>query len=54
VSGAILHFVPFPSLTAEERLQRSQAINLDAVTLTPAAAARLAPQSSEMRLISRA
>jgi PepSY-associated TM region len=52
VSGAILHFVPFPSLTTEERLKRSQAINLDAVTLDPAAAARLAPQSSGMRLIS--
>ena len=51
VSGAILHFVPFPSLTAEERLQRSQAINLDLVTLNPAAAASLVPSSSRMRLI---
>jgi len=44
--------VPFPSLTAEERLQRSQAINLDALTLNPAAAASLAPSRSVMRLIS--
>jgi hypothetical protein len=43
--------VPFPSLTAEERLQRSQAINLDVLTLSPAAAVRLAPSPSVMRLI---
>jgi PepSY-associated TM region len=52
VSGAILHFVPFPSLTAAERLQRSQAINLDVLTLNPAAAVSLAPSPSVMRLIS--
>jgi hypothetical protein len=51
VSGAILHFVPFPSLTAEERLRGSQAINLDVLTLNPAAAASLAPSSCRMRLI---
>jgi hypothetical protein len=51
VSGAILHFVPFPSLNAEERLQRSQTIDLDRLTLDPAAAASLVQQASGMRLI---
>jgi hypothetical protein len=51
VSGAVLHFVPFPSLTAEQRLQRSQPINLDLLTLSPATAVNLAPSSSVMRLV---
>lgn len=51
VSGAILHFVPFPSLSAEERLQKSQTINLDQLKLSPAAAVGHAERASGLRLV---
>jgi hypothetical protein len=51
VSGAILHFVPFPSLSVEERLQRSQPIKLDGLGLDPAGAVSLVPGALGLRLI---
>jgi hypothetical protein len=51
-SGAVLHFVPFPSLSLEERVQRAEAINAGAIAIRPAAALELFPASVEMRIVS--
>jgi uncharacterized iron-regulated membrane protein len=52
VTGAVLHFVPFPSLSAEQRLARSRPIDLEAVQVSPSAALRSTSTSIDFRLTS--
>jgi hypothetical protein len=53
-SGTILSFVPFPSLEARERISRSEAVDLDKVRVSPAAALAAAGTApvAHLRLIS--
>lgn len=53
-SGAVLSFVPFPSLGDHDRLAGADAIDLGAVAVTPAAALKAAGGGDDLRLISRA
>ncbi len=50
-SGAVLHFVPFPSLSESERLEKGARINLSRVQVTPAAVLGLAPGANRLRLV---
>lgn len=53
VSGAILHFVPYPALERSEQLTRSDAIDLNRVHIAPQAAlARMPADVTELRLVS--
>ncbi len=52
VSGAILHFVPYPSLPRSEQLARSEPIQLSRIRIDPATALSRMPTVSELRLIS--
>lgn len=50
-SGAVMHFVPFPSLNERQRLARSTPIELERVRIAPAAALALKPQASTLRMV---
>lgn len=53
VSGAILHFVPYPALERSEQLKRSDALDLSRVRIAPEAAlARMPADVTELRLVS--
>ena len=52
VSGAILHFVPYPSLPRNDQLAHSETIELARVRIEPGAALSLMPQVSDLRLVS--
>ena len=52
VSGAVLHFVPFPALGDEERYEHSPSIDLARLKVTPAAALAQVPGVSALRLVS--
>src|ERR1700746_1941605 len=53
VSGAILHFVPYPALERSEQLTRSDAIDFSRVHIAPQAAlARMPADVTELRLVS--
>src|SRR6266581_1655552 len=49
-SGIILSFVPFPSLTTRDRISRSEAIGLEKVGVSPAAALTAAGMAPVMHL----
>src|ERR1700737_74334 len=51
-SGAVLHFVGFPSLPAEEQHAGSEAIDVSNARIDPSAALALVPHASDLRLIS--
>jgi hypothetical protein len=55
-SGIILSFVPFPTLATGDRISRSEAVDLEKVQVSPAAALAAAPAGAEpvmhLRLIS--
>ena len=51
-SGAVLLFVPYPSLSESERLAHSEVIDVSRVTRDPAAALALAPDAKQLALIS--
>jgi hypothetical protein len=50
-SGAILLFVPFPSLSGQDRLAASERIDLAAVTVAPARALAVAGGGEALRLV---
>src|ERR1700758_3743674 len=52
VSGAILHFVPYPSLARADQLAHSETIELGSVRIAPGAALARMPQVSDLRLVS--
>ena len=52
VSGAVLHFVGFPTLTFEEQVAHAQALDLSRFRVTPAAALDRMPNAVRLRLIS--
>ena len=52
ISGAVLHFVPFPALGDEERYERGPSIDLARLKVTPAAALAQVPDASTLRLVS--
>src|ERR1700740_3421277 len=53
VSGAILHFVPYPALERSEQLARSDALDLSRVRIAPQAAlAHMPADVTELRLVS--
>jgi uncharacterized iron-regulated membrane protein len=51
-SGAVLHFVPFPSLPNRERLARSEPIQLSRLLIAPAVALAHLPNATSLRLVS--
>jgi hypothetical protein len=51
-SGAVLHFVGFPSLPADEQHAGSEAIDVSRTRIDPSAALALVPEASDLRLIS--
>jgi hypothetical protein len=51
-SGAVLHFVGFPSLPAKERRAGSEAIDLSQVTIDPSSALTRVPAATDLRLLS--
>lgn len=51
VSGAVLLFVPFPSLSPSEAAARSEAVPLGEVRVSPAAALAAAPSATDLELI---
>jgi uncharacterized iron-regulated membrane protein len=51
-SGAVLHFVGFPSLPADEQHAGSEAIDGSLTRIDPSAALALVPEASDLRLIS--
>ncbi|MGR4864180.1 PepSY domain-containing protein [Caulobacter sp. LARHSG274] len=53
-SGAILLFVPFPSLSDQDRLTASERIDLAAVTIAPARALAVSGGGENLRLVSAA
>ena len=52
VSGAILHFVPYPALARGEHLAHSETIELTRVRIAPGAALARMPDVSDLRLVS--
>jgi hypothetical protein len=52
LTGAILHFVPYPALADAERLERSPRVDLAHVAIEPSIAIRRAPDASAVRLVS--
>jgi uncharacterized iron-regulated membrane protein len=52
VSGAILHFVPYPALARGDQLAHSETIELPRVRIEPGAALSRMPQVSDLRLVS--
>lgn len=52
VSGAILHFVPYPALARGEHLAHSETIELTRVRIAPGAALARMPHVSDLRLVS--
>ena len=52
VSGAVLHFVGFPSLSIADRLASAEAIDFTRLTVEPVAALTHAPDAQELRLVS--
>jgi len=53
-SGAMLHFVSFPSLSAADRHARSELIDVSRVDVSPSQALARAPLASDLRLVSSA
>lgn len=53
-SGAVLHFVGFPALSAHDRHQGSADLNFGQVALSPAEALAKVPQARDLRLLERA
>jgi len=51
-SGAVLHFVGFPSLSAVDRHAASAEIELSRLTISPGEALSRAPQATDLRLVS--
>ena len=51
-SGAVLHFVPFPSLSLGEQHANSEPIDVSRVTITPAEALGRVASANELRLLS--
>jgi hypothetical protein len=51
-SGAVLHFVGFPSLSAVDRHAASAAIDLSRVNISPREALARAPAATDLRLVS--
>jgi hypothetical protein len=51
-SGAVMHFVPFPSLLDRERLQHSESIDFQRLRVEPASVLALKPDATSLRLIS--
>ena len=51
ISGAVLHFVPFPALGDEERYERGPGIDLARLSVTPATALAQVPGASALRLV---
>jgi len=54
VSGAILHFVPYPALSRDEQLARTEALDLSRIRIDPATALARMPGAIELRLLSSA
>src|SRR6202162_4539800 len=52
VSGALLHFVPYPALARGEHLAHSETIELTRVRIAPGAALARMPDVSDLRLVS--
>ena len=53
-SGAVLHFVGFPSLSAADRHTASEVIDVSRVTLSPGDALARAPLATDLRIVSMA
>ena len=53
-SGAILHFVPFPSLSDADRWAQSEPVDVSRLTVEPSAVLAKAPDATELRLVSAA
>lgn len=53
-SGALMLFVPFPSLPASERLAQGEAIDFARIHVSPATALAAAPQATTLKLVSNA
>ena len=53
-SGAVLHFVGFPALSAHDRHQGSADVNFDQVTVPPSQALAKIPEARDLRLLDRA
>jgi uncharacterized iron-regulated membrane protein len=51
LTGAVLHFVPYPALPEAERLARSPRVDLSRVAIEAAAATRRLPDASGVRLV---
>jgi uncharacterized iron-regulated membrane protein len=51
LSGAVLHFVPYPELTEAERLARSPRVDLSRVAITATDAIGRTPDASGLRLV---
>jgi hypothetical protein len=51
-SGAVLHFVGFPALSAVDRHAASAAIDLSRLTVSPSDAISRAPMATDLRLVS--
>jgi hypothetical protein len=54
VTGAVLHFVPYPALADKERLARSPRIDPSRIAIAPANAMARLPDSAGIRLVSMA
>ena len=52
VSGAILHFVPYPALSRAEQLARSERLDVSRIHIDPATALGRVPQAVNLRLLS--
>ncbi|MEP7314138.1 MAG: PepSY domain-containing protein [Pseudomonadota bacterium] len=53
-TGAVMLFVAFPSLPADERLAHGEPLDLQSVGITPAMALNAAPDADALRLVSSA
>jgi hypothetical protein len=51
LSGAVMVFVGFPSLSPEDRWERSEPVDLKQIQIAPAAALSRAPDSNRLRLL---